>query len=428
MKATGNGDSFDLDARYPTPDATTYGGAQQWKENGRTVSRLVRLAVPRLPTDGHKPVVYAGTGSAAELAKVDVKGALVLLRPTDICTTTCDVTALRQRVAAAAAAGAVGALVAGQTDRITRAPALTCANGPDSCPQVDPYAALPIVTVSPTAAATLIQRIGGGAEPGVQVVLGGTSEVSKAYALGFNTTGRIPGSLPYRVLPSDLDRVEHRIHADRPGAVPYFSWTRTTTSGPAPVQMNLPKPFTQPQLTTLVGPRDDNAIDHFELSVRDYLAPSVARASGPAEAQDLALDRHNTVDWNAGPSLPGAVPQARTKSGITINTGLPCAGCRDANQFWPNLYTTSSAGGRQTMVGIVNDQFGVTQFLWGMQTCAPPACPPAAALRALLVWPPSGAAAGTSDSAGVRRLLETGCGAGGSVRVCCSGDRGRAGA
>ncbi|MFE7711266.1 S8 family serine peptidase [Streptomyces sp. NPDC057486] len=378
MKVTGNGDSFDLGARYPTPDATIFGGGQQWTENGQTVTRLVRPTIPRLPTNGHKPVVYAGTGTAEELAKVDVTGALVLLRPTDICTTTCDVTTLRKRVAAAGAAGAAGVLVAGETDRITlptyEPGTYKCANGPDSCPPVEPYAALPIMTVSPAAAATLIQRIGGGAEDGVQVVLGGNSEVSKAYALAFTTTGRVPGNLPRQVLPSDLDRVQHRIHADRPGAVPYFSWSRTTTSGPVAEDMNLPKPASQRQLTTLVGPRDDNAIDQFELSIRDYVAPSLAGSQGPGEAQDLALDGDNTIDWNAGPSLPGAVPQARTKSGVTISTGLPCAGCRDADQFWPNLYTTNSAGGRKALVGIVNDQFGVTQLLWGLQTCAPPAC------------------------------------------------------
>lgn len=112
MKVTGNGDSFDLDARYATPDNSISGGTQNWRENGRNQVRVVRLTIPRLPTNGQKPIVYAGTGTAEELAKVDAKGALVLVRPTDICTTTCNFTALRERVAAAAAAGAVGVLVA----------------------------------------------------------------------------------------------------------------------------------------------------------------------------------------------------------------------------------------------------------------------------------------------------------------------------
>lgn len=378
MKVTGNGDSFDLDARYATPDTTINGGNQKWQKDGKIVTTLVRSTIPRLPTNGRKPVVYAGTGSAEELAKVDAKGALVLLKPTDICTTTCDFPALRKRVAAAAAAGAVGVLVTGETDRVALLKyesfhQYKCANGPDSCPPVEPYAALPIVTVPPAEAATLIRRIEGGAKPGVQVELGGSGEVSKAYALAIDSPGRVPDNLPARVLPKDLDRVDHRFHADQPGAVPHFGWDRITKSDDTIGEMLLPKPDSQRQFTTLVGPRDDNAIDRFEMSVRDYLAPSVASPSGPSETQDLVLGSKNTVDWNAGPTLPGAAPQARTKSGFAASTGLPCAGCREGDRFWPTLYLTSSGGGRQAMMGMLNDD-GVADYVYGIPHCEPPAC------------------------------------------------------
>ncbi|WP_405682019.1 S8 family peptidase [Streptomyces sp. NBC_00057] len=372
MKVTGNGDSFDLGARYATPDSSIHGGTQGWKEDGKNQVRHVQLTIPRLPTNGQKPVVYAGTGSAEELAKVDAKGALVLVRPTDICTTTCNYTALRERVAAAAAAGAVGVLVAGGTDRVTLESYGTrhynCENGPDSCPPVEPYAALPIVTVPPAEAATLIRRIEGGATPGVQVELGGNSEVSKSYALAFSTSGRIPASLPHQVLPEELDRVDHRIHADRPGVTSYFGWSRTTDAGPVAVEMDLPKPVSQRQLTTWVT-RDDHAVDTFELATRHYVAPSVlATASGPGETQDLALDRKNTIDWSTGPSLPGAVPQVRTKSGFTNSAGLPCAGCREADRFWPTMYLTGSGGGRQAVIGMVNETI-LFPLLYGIGTC-----------------------------------------------------------
>ncbi|MEE1807250.1 S8 family peptidase [Streptomyces sp. BE133] len=378
MKVTGNGDSFDLDARYATPDTTINGGNQRWTKDGKPVSTLVRSTIPRLPVNGTKPVVYAGTGSAEELAKVDAKGALVLLKPTDICGKTCDFTALRTRVAAAAAAGAVGVLVTGETDQVALLKyesfrQYKCENGPDSCPPVDPYAALPIVTVPPAQAATLIRRIEGGAKSGVQIELGGNREVSKAYALAFDSPGRVPGNLPYQVQSRDLDRVDQRFHADQPGAIPHFSWNRMTKSGPVTEESMLPKPDSQRQFTTLVGPRNDNAIDRFEMSVRDYLAPSVASPSGPAETQDLALGTKNTIDWNAGPSLPGAVPQVRTKSGFTADTGLPCAGCREGDRFWPTLYQTSSGGGRQAMMGMLNDT-GIAHLIYGIQACEPPAC------------------------------------------------------
>ncbi|MFF3787091.1 S8 family serine peptidase [Streptomyces sp. NPDC001933] len=378
MQVTGNGDSFDLGARYATPDTTINGGNQRWTKDGKPVSTLVRSKIPRLPSNGKKRVVYAGTGSAEELADVDAKGALVLLKPTDICGTTCDFTALRKRVAAAASAGAVGVLVTGETDRVAllkyeSSRQYKCENGSDSCPPVDPYAALPIVTVPPAQAATLIRRIEGGAKSGVQIGLGGSREVSKAYALAFDSPGRVPGNLPFRVQSRDLDRVDHRFHADQPGAIPHFSWNRITKSGPVTEETMLPKPDSQRQFTTLVGPRNDNAIDRFEMSVRDYLAPSVAGPSGSSETQDLALGKKNTIDWNEGPSLPGAVPQVRTKSGFTADTGLPCAGCREGDRFWPTLYQTSGGGGRQAMMGMLNDT-GVAHLIYGIQACEPPAC------------------------------------------------------
>ncbi|MFE7616858.1 S8 family serine peptidase [Streptomyces sp. NPDC057496] len=381
MEVTGNGRPFDLDARYATPDTTITSGMQKWTEDGKPQSLLARATIPRLPVNGKKPVVYAGTGSAEELAEVDVKGALVLLKPTDICGATCgDFAELRKRVAAAAAAGAVGVLVTGETDRVALLKyeswqVYKCESGPGSCPPVKPYAALPIVTVPPAGAATLIQRIEGGAKSGVRIELGGDREVSRAYALQFHFPGEVPGNLPYQVRSRDLDRVDHRFHADRPGALPLFSWHRMTKNGPAAAveDIMLPKPNGQRQFTTLVGPRNDNAIDRFEMSHRDWLAPSVARLTGPAETRDVVLGRKNTIDWNEGPPLPGAVPQARTKSGFTVETGLPCAGCREGDRFWPALYQTSGGGGRQTMMGMLNDT-GVALYIYEMQPCEPPGC------------------------------------------------------
>ncbi|MDV5144117.1 hypothetical protein R1T08_07570 [Streptomyces sp. SBC-4] len=197
--------------------------------------------------------------------------------------------------------------------------------------------------------------------------------MSKAYALAFDSPGRVPGNLPYQVRSRDLDRVDHRFHADRPGAIPHFSWNRMTRSGPVTEESMLPKPDSQRQFTTWVGPRNADAIDRFEMSVRDYRAPSVARPSGAGETRDLALRTKNTIAWNAGPSLPGAVPQVRTKSGFTADTGLPCAGCREGDRLWPTLYQTSGGGGRQAMMGMLGDT-GIAHLIYGIQACEPPAC------------------------------------------------------
>ncbi|MFD1276256.1 hypothetical protein ACFQ51_44840 [Streptomyces kaempferi] len=105
LRTTGRGVPTSLSARYGTPDAAL-SETQMWlNDDGDPSFREASIPVPRLPIKGHLPVVEAGTGSAAELAKVDARGKLVLLTPTDICQATCDFTRLRdERVAAAAAA------------------------------------------------------------------------------------------------------------------------------------------------------------------------------------------------------------------------------------------------------------------------------------------------------------------------------------
>lgn len=162
MRATGSGAASDLSARYVTPDATLT-ETQMWlNADGDPSFREAAMPVPRLPVKGHLPVVYAGDRVRRRTADVDARGKLVLLTPTDICQGSCDYVKLRdERVAAAAAAGAVGVLVA--------APGLTslglpstldqCVDGPQSCPAVQSYAALPIVSVSYAEAEGLITRI-----------------------------------------------------------------------------------------------------------------------------------------------------------------------------------------------------------------------------------------------------------------------------
>ena len=376
MKVTGVDSSFDLSARYSTPDVSVPGGTQRWQEGETTVSRAVRLPVPRLPNSGMKAVVYGGSGSAADLAKVDARGKLVLLTPTDICTVTCAFPALRERVAAAAAAGAIGVLVAGAPGLLglgrVPAPTITCPDGPQSCPAIEPYAALPIVTVPADEADRLIERIGAKPNPEspVQIELGGSADPA-VYTLAFHSSGRVPGNLPYQVRSSDLDRADHGFHASRPGEVTNLSWSQWASTSPTPVTVNLPNTTTQRTLTTFVT-RQNDAINRFGLSWADYAGPSVL-ARSQDESQEMLAGGEKTVRWNTGPTVPGAVPQVRTRSGFTISTGMLCSGCRQANTFYPNFYLTSSSGGRQAMIGIVNNT-GIVQFFFGIANCEPSAC------------------------------------------------------
>ncbi|WP_189313102.1 S8 family peptidase [Streptomyces brasiliensis] len=364
MRATGGGAPSSLSPRYVTPDATLL-ETQGWlRDNGDPTKRDAAVPVPRLPVKGHLPVVHAGTGSAAELADVDARGKLVLLTPTDICQDTCDYPKLRdERVAAAAAAGAVGVLVAApHLTSLGRPSTLDqCVLGPQSCPAIQPYGALPIVAVPYAEAEDLIKRIK--ADPShVRISLGG-SAVPTAYAANFHDDGQIRPN-DYRVEKDDLDRVDLYFHAARPGEVYQLGWTQFSQAATASV--SLPRPSTQQTLTTFVK-RQDNAINRFAASWADHGADSFLVHSH-SEANNVVLTGRNDIHWNAGPAVPGAAQQVRTKSGFSVGVG-PCSGCRQGNTFYPTVYLTGSGGGRQALIGIVGDEVLSHEFASDITTC-----------------------------------------------------------
>ncbi|MFF7212933.1 S8 family serine peptidase [Streptomyces sp. NPDC008238] len=360
LRATGGGAPAALSARYVSPDATL-GESQAWlRDNGDPTTREAAIAVPRLPVKGRLPVVHAGTGTAAELADVDARGKLVLLTPTDICRTTCDHPRLRdERVAAAAAAGAVGVLVAapGLTSLGSPATFDQCVDGPKSCPEIRAYAALPIVSVPYAEAEDLIKRIKADRSH-VRISLGG-SAVPRAYAARYHDDGQIRPN-DYRVGKGDLDRVDLHFHAARPGTVHQLSWRQFLRATPITSYVSLPHPATQRTLTTFVK-RQHDAISGFTASWADVGADSFLEHNR-TEMNDLVLTGENEIHWNAGPAVPGAVPQVKTASGFSVAAG-PCAGCRQGDTFYPTVYLTGSGGGRQALIGIVDDELLQHDFL-----------------------------------------------------------------
>ncbi|MFF7680186.1 S8 family serine peptidase [Actinacidiphila glaucinigra] len=353
LRATGGGAPEDLSARYVTPNAALT-ETQGWlRDNGDPTTREAAIPVPRLPVKGRLPVVHAGTGSPAELANVDARGKLVLLTPADICQGTCDYPKLRdERVAAAAAAGAVGVLVA--------APGLTslglpstfdqCLDGPQSCPAIQRYAALPIVSVPYAEAEGLIKRIKA-ARSHVRISLGG-SVVPRAYAARYHDDGQIRPN-DYRVGKGDLDRVDLSFHAARPGAVHQLSWRQYFKGATTPSHLALPEPSTRQTITTFVK-RQDNAVSRFTASWADQGADSFMEHNR-SEMNDLVPTGRDEIHWNAGPAVPGAGSRVRTESGFSVGTG-PCAGCRQGDTFYPSIFLTGSGGGRQALIGIVDDE------------------------------------------------------------------------
>lgn len=372
MRATGGGAPFSLTARYRTPDASLV-GSQMWQDGEKSVVRDVSAPIARLPIKGRVPVVYAGTGSAAELAGVNARGKLVLLTPTDICGTSCDFPRLRdERVAAAAAAGAVGVLVsAPDLNSVGGSLELAmCTDGAQSCPKVEPYAALPVVKVPYAEADRLIKRIKAD-RSNVRIELGG-SAAPRTYAARYHSDGRIPSDLEHRVGKGELDRVDHYFHADRPGVVTRMLWWQQSESAPGAMGDSLPHTTTQQTMTTFIK-RQPDAIEQFYAAWADHGADSVlVQARG--ERREMVLTGRDEVHWNEGPAVPGAVPQVRTKSGFTLATATPCSGCRQGDTFYPTFQLTSSGGARQAVVGIVNND-NLGEFLFGAPVCAATASP-----------------------------------------------------
>ncbi|GGJ70179.1 hypothetical protein GCM10010121_096020 [Streptomyces brasiliensis] len=395
MKAVGGGDAFDLSARYQTPDVALKAtsilfGLEQGVLSPYGIGAGA-APIPRLQTKGRVPVVYAGTGTAAELADVDVKGKLALLTPTDLCGTTCDFDTLRdQRLKAAAAAGAVGVLVAapGLTNLNALYNALSNAEGcltPENCfpLDLDPNAPLPLVTVAYDQAQRLIERIKA-APSDVGIVLGG-SATPTVYAARFVAQGQVPSNLEYHIDKDRLQRVDHFFHSDQPGTLDKLTWEEQTEAAPSAATLDLPTVATQHTLTVYVQ-QQDNAINRFDGAWGDNTDNNFALIHTRTETHDLVLSGKNEVHWNEGPSVPGAVPQVRTKSGFFTAQQTPCAACRQGNTFYPTFYLTSSGGARQALIGITDpdhlsagadpsDYLGPLGRRWvfGLDPCGPTA-------------------------------------------------------
>ncbi|TWD13593.1 subtilisin family serine protease [Streptomyces sp. T12] len=369
LRTTGGATPLSLSARYVTPNASL-DETQVWlRDNGDLSFREAAIPVPRLPVKGHLSVVYAGTGSAAELADLDVRGKLVLLTPSDLCAGVCDFPKLRdERVAAAAAAGAVGVLVAAaDLTSLGRPSELDqCLDGPRSCPPVQTYGPLPVVSVPYTEAQGLIKQLKAD-RSNVKIGLGGTV-VPTVYVARYHDEGQIRPN-DYRVDKSDLDQVDLSFHGARRGVVHQLSWMQHLQATPNASQVSMPQPSTQQTMSVFVK-RQDDAISRFTASWADLGADSFLEHNRQ-EVNDVVLTGRNEIHYNAGPAVPGAVPPARTKSGFSVAAG-PCSGCRQGDTFYPTVYLTGSGtGGRQAVLGIVNSELISNSFT------EVPACGPA---------------------------------------------------
>lgn len=375
LRVVGGGPRFALDSRYANVEVSTDGGIQGWPVGESLDGRGIRQPLPRLTADGAVPVVYAGTGTAEDLAAADVAGKLVLLTATDICgTVTCPYNALRERVEAAADLGAMAALVAGRNGLVhpPEPPAELdqCLLGPDSCPPVEPYSSIPVLGVPAAGAAEVIDRLA--TEDDVNILVGGDGQLSEAYALAFRDD-RVP-SMPYQVGPERLHRTDHRIHDRAPGEVKILEWARfSTRTGELLTKVELPRVATPAAFTLYVLEPPAGTLDQFQVGVEEFTgtylvaltAPEmnspVAIAAGERRLVNLA-ESASTFTWNSGPQVPGASSVAIGETSGWLTPGA-CSGCRQGNTLWPTIHLTTSDGLPTTsQAGLLDDTGGGVWF------------------------------------------------------------------
>ncbi len=161
------------------------------------------LGSPRMDGRHRLRVVDGGSGSAADLAGVDAKGALVVMKETAA-------TFYADQVAAAADAGAAMAAVYAGVPGLLRGSAFG--------------ARIPAVSLSSDDGTALLRAAGTAAgKPGPKPPKGKPADVRAvkqspyAYSLIFHEAGRVPADLTYQVKDKDLAAVRSTYHGSTPG-------------------------------------------------------------------------------------------------------------------------------------------------------------------------------------------------------------------
>lgn len=387
LRAVGGGPSLNLAPRYATPEISVPGPEGQWVDDeGNTwYEPGATLPVPKLVSNRPLLVVDGGTGSAADLAAAQVAGAVVLIQPTDICSTVCPFDALRTRLVAAAEAGATAVVVSAADGTLTLPlppTSVPCPDGPDSCPGGEDFAvALPVLTLPAAQAEALRQRLAGPAP--VRVHVGGDPDLSQIHALRFAETGAVP-ALPHQIGSGDLQRVTHHLHSSAPGEVTVFSWGRALLDAEgSEVGSQLPRVASQRTVEVLVGPKAPDVIDMFAVGIAEYagpyelarpvLPPDAMVTLAPSEQHYLVLEDRNEIRWNVGPQVPGAGYVVTSPGGTELRTTQICSGCREGDHFFPYMLRTGSSGYQAGNLGLINDT-GLSVFMFLQAPCPESVC------------------------------------------------------
>ncbi|WP_157987747.1 S8 family serine peptidase [Jiangella endophytica] len=326
---------------------------------------------------GHRSldVVDAGFGTPAELAGLDLQGALVLLRADpasfDGQRTNCWPT--RDAVDAVVAAGAAGvALTPNEEHLFFDGPpggylngSLWCAVAPlQSSSEVQRYAEaitrVPLVYLPFDQGAALRELAAGD----LSVAVDGTPVTPYYYQLRPALDGAIPDSLHFTVDEDELVTIDHQIHAagSRGIGVSLAGWRPAdAAAGPRTTGTRALPPFatTAPwEVTEFSWPLDPDTVVRHE--VQDFTSPA-----GRQVRYDVFDEpTRTTMVWNDSPPVPapvpplaGSAPTGYLTHGYMPTEMAPCTGCREGDVFFPHLRYTASADPGQIGWDVIG-QFG----------------------------------------------------------------------
>ncbi|MCW6005635.1 S8 family serine peptidase [Micromonospora sp. CPCC 205371] len=325
-----------LDARYQSPNAAVSDDE-----------------IPRFDGRLRLPVVYAGRGTAEDIAGLDLRGKLALLDLSDICGVTCTDYGTT-RVRAVAAAGAAGVAGFGSAGRGFLDP--------------DPYAARPTWPVYPVPTVSLAAEQGRALRDSltsgsVSVDITGSVDPDYVYALTYPWEDRIPKSLSGRVHGNELYQVDNRIHADVPG-------TATLTWNAQLPELSYPKrvgngnglPVRAPsEITTYYGPVSQNVGWFHGAQVSYDAAPGIARPGGWADSriEEFTRPGHRVQEWGEHPLVPNTTQYTSSTAEYFTRT---CLSCRNGDMFNPvHVLDNDGQGSGYQAYDISNGYYGDEQ-------------------------------------------------------------------
>ncbi|OLF12039.1 hypothetical protein BLA60_08405 [Actinophytocola xinjiangensis] len=291
-------------------------------------------STPRLDGRRTLPLVDGGTGTAADLAGVNARGALVLVDLSEFCQQTLCARETADRVAEVAKTGAAAVLAYGPRGHV-----MLGTGG-------YPIFSLPAMSIPTDEARMLLDRL---AQGQVRIDTRGTATSPYRYHLAFSDPTRVPADLRHEVAERDLYRIDHRFHSDAPST---YSQTYSGMNVRMSVAGNIgtaPR-RAQSTLTDYVGPVSKDLLWARSVSYTyDELVGGLNYGPGYGSLDVFATKGSRTETWNSRPltTAPPSTPRELLGNPWVTST---CYTCRagDMFVFGPNTLDPAGHSGGNT--------------------------------------------------------------------------------